>query len=177
MLITPAMVKRLNGWHSEEPHDITPFGGVGTRRMHCPRERPGYVSLEQAFQPHRMETWDKRILCFSGWCGMLNSILGLSQVWSLVAHLVKNLPAVQKTWVWPLSREDPLERKWQPTPVPLPGKSHGQRSLVGCSPWDHKESGMTERLTLWSVPPNLCQPKVSLDFAECFLGGRGQYHF
>ena len=29
-----------------------------------------------------------------------------------------------------------------------PGKSHGQRSLVGCSPWDHKELGMTERLTL-----------------------------
>ena len=26
-------------------------------------------------------------------------------------------------------------RQWQPTPVPLPGKSHGQRSLVGCSPW------------------------------------------
>ena len=31
-----------------------------------------------------------------------------------------------------------------PTPVSLPGKSHGQRSLVGCSPWGHKESGMTE---------------------------------
>ena len=28
-------------------------------------------------------------------------------------------------------------RQWQPTPVLLPGKSHGQRSLVGCSPWDH----------------------------------------
>ena len=37
-------------------------------------------------------------------------------------------------------------RKWQPTPVSLPGKSHGQRSLVGCSPWGRKESGMTERL-------------------------------
>ena len=32
------------------------------------------------------------------------------------------------------------------TPVLLPGKSHGQRSLVGCSPWDHKESDTTERL-------------------------------
>ena len=31
-------------------------------------------------------------------------------------------------------------RQWQPTPVPLPGKSHGQRSLVGYSPWGHKES-------------------------------------
>ena len=35
-----------------------------------------------------------------------------------------------------------------PTPVSLPGKSHGQRSLVGCSPWGRKESGMTEWLTL-----------------------------
>ena len=33
-----------------------------------------------------------------------------------------------------------------PTPVLLPGKSHGQRSLVGCSPWGLKESDMTERL-------------------------------
>ena len=37
-------------------------------------------------------------------------------------------------------------RQWHPTPVPLPGKSHGQRSLVGCSPWDCEESDMTERL-------------------------------
>ena len=37
-------------------------------------------------------------------------------------------------------------RKWQSTPVRLPGKSHGQRSLVGYSPWGHKESDMTERL-------------------------------
>ena len=35
-------------------------------------------------------------------------------------------------------------RKWQPTPVFLPGKSQGQRSLGGCSPWGHKESDMTE---------------------------------
>ena len=37
-------------------------------------------------------------------------------------------------------------RKWQPTPVLLPGKSHGQRSLVGYSPWGHKESDKTKRL-------------------------------
>ena len=63
---------------------------------------------------------------------------------SLVAQSVKNLPAVQKTQVRSLS----WRRKWQPTPVSLPGKSHGQRSLVGCSPWGRKELGMTERLTL-----------------------------
>ena len=37
-------------------------------------------------------------------------------------------------------------RQGHPTPVLLPGKSHGQRSLVGCSPWGRKESDMTERL-------------------------------
>ena len=37
-------------------------------------------------------------------------------------------------------------RHWHPTPVLLPGKSHGRRSLVGCSPWGRKESDMTERL-------------------------------
>ena len=37
-------------------------------------------------------------------------------------------------------------RQWQPTPVLLPGKSHGHRSLVDCSPWGLEESDMTERL-------------------------------
>ena len=37
-------------------------------------------------------------------------------------------------------------RQWHPTPVLLPGKSHGQRNLVGCSPWGRQESGTTERL-------------------------------
>ena len=39
-----------------------------------------------------------------------------------------------------------LERQWHPTPALLPGKSHGWRSLVGCSPWGRYESDMTERL-------------------------------
>ena len=41
----------------------------------------------------------------------------------------------------------PWRRKWQLTPVFLPGKFHGQRSLVGNSPWGHKESDMTERMS------------------------------
>ena len=45
-----------------------------------------------------------------------------------------------------LGREDPLEREWQPTPVFLPGESHGWRSLVDYSPRGCKESDMTERL-------------------------------
>ena len=40
----------------------------------------------------------------------------------------------------------PQRRQWHPTPVLLPGKSHGWRSLVGCSPWSCEESDMTELL-------------------------------
>ena len=47
-----------------------------------------------------------------------------------------------------LDWEDPSRRKWQPTPVFLPGESHGQKSLVSYSPWHCKELDMTEGLTL-----------------------------
>ena len=65
---------------------------------------------------------------------------------SLVAQRVKCLPGMQKTRVRSLGREDPLEKEWQPTPVLLPGESHGRRSLVGYNPWGRKESDTTERL-------------------------------
>ena len=44
-------------------------------------------------------------------------------------------------------RQTYWRRKWLPTPVFLPGQFHGQRSLVGYSPWGCKESNMTEQLT------------------------------
>ena len=65
---------------------------------------------------------------------------------SLVAQMVKNLSAIQETQAQSLGLEDPLEQL--PTPVLLPGEFHGLRSLVGYSPWGHKESDMTEQLTL-----------------------------
>ena len=46
-------------------------------------------------------------------------------------------------WVYPVWN---WRRHWHPTPVLLPGKSHGRRSLVGSSPWGHEESDTTERL-------------------------------
>ena len=67
-----------------------------------------------------------------------------------MALVVKDLPAIQElqeTWVQPLGREDLLEQEMAPTPVLLPRKSHGQRSLVGYNPWGPKESDMTEQLT------------------------------
>ena len=63
-------------------------------------------------------------------------------VTSLVSQMVKRLPTMQQTQVQSLGQEDLLE----PTPVLLPEKSYGQRSLVGYSPWGRKESDMTERL-------------------------------
>ena len=61
---------------------------------------------------------------------------------SLVAQTVKNPPAMRETWVQSLSWEDPVEKG--STPVFLPGKSHGQRSLTSYSPWGRKESDITE---------------------------------
>ena len=51
---------------------------------------------------------------------------------SLVAQMVKNLPAVQETWVQSVGQEDPWRRAWQPTPVFLPGES----------PWTEEPGGL-----------------------------------
>ena len=60
----------------------------------------------------------------------------------------------QVTWVWSLGWKIPWRRKWQPFPVFLPGEFHGQRSLVGYSPWGCKESDRTQWLTpVWSGLP------------------------
>ena len=62
---------------------------------------------------------------------------------SLVAQMVEKLPAMQETGVRSLGREDSLE-KGMATPVFLPGEFHGQRSLVGYSPWGRQKSERTE---------------------------------
>ena len=62
---------------------------------------------------------------------------------SLEAQTVKNLPAMQKTWVGSLGQEDPLEKEMATPPVFLPGEFHEQRRLIGYSPWGCKESDTT----------------------------------
>ena len=57
---------------------------------------------------------------------------------SLVAQMVKSLPAMQETQFDPWVRKIPWRREWQPTPVFLPGKSHGRSCLAGYSPWIHR---------------------------------------
>ena len=65
--------------------------------------------------------------------------------------MVKNMPVIQEAcvilgnpWVWKV----PWGREWLPTAVFVPGEPHGQRRLVGHSPWGRRESDTTEQLTL-----------------------------
>ena len=82
---------------------------------------------------------------------LLFNMLSMFVMASLVAQTVKCLSAMPETrfdlWVGKML----WRRKWQPTPVLLPGKSHGQRSLVGYSPWGRKESDTNEWLHFTSV--------------------------
>ena len=52
----------------------------------------------------------------------------------MVAQMVKNVPAMQETWVQSLGRKDPLEKGMAPIPVFLPGEFHGQRNLASNDP-------------------------------------------
>ena len=61
--------------------------------------------------------------------------------------MVKNLPAIQEASVQSLGWEDSLEKGMAIHSSILAGEFHGQRSLVGYSPWGRKESDMTEQLT------------------------------
>ena len=65
-----------------------------------------------------------------------------------MAQTVNNPPAMQKTQVWYLGQEDPLEEGTATHSSILPGETRRQRSLVGYSPWGSKESDKTEELTL-----------------------------
>ena len=86
--------------------------------------------------------------------------------------MVKNLPTMQETW-----GSIPWRRKWQPTPVFLPGKSHGQRNLEGCSPWGHKKWDMIERLTHTNdlftlfphLPPSLIHKRICIQTQTIWL--------
>ena len=74
------------------------------------------------------------IVMTPSFCDVNTPMLILS---SLIPQLIKNLPAMQKTQVWSLVWKIPWRRKWQHTPVFLPWKSNGERSLAGYCPWGH----------------------------------------
>ena len=88
----------------------------------------------------------------------------------IISQLISQASLVDQRQVGSLAWRDPLENKLQPTPVFLLGKSHGQRSLVGYSPWNHTESNTAEQLSmqyLWSLCcvlvtlPGFCQYYVA----------------
>ena len=103
---------------------------------------------------------------------LLSSEEAVQNFWSLLQHIIKKLIdlvywALSYTKYWrnfapPLGTHFlkkkfyPWRRKWQPTPVFLPGKSHGQRNPVGYSPQGRKESDMTEQLHFMRVAESLC---------------------
>ena len=72
---------------------------------------------------------------------------------------------MQETQVQFLVQEDPPETI--PTPIFLPGKSHGQSSLVGCSPWGGKELDTTEQISLLGPEKPMAARKVVL--IPCYL--------
>ena len=68
----------------------------------------------------------------------------------------------------------PWRRKWQPTPLFLPGKSHGQRSLAGYSLWGRKESDLTERLN--THPPHNTHKKKKIYVRNNIVQIKHLYH-
>ena len=63
----------------------------------------------------------------------------------------------------------PWREAWQPTPVFLPGESHGQRSLVRYSPWGCKELDMTEQSTHTHIPAILTESNVELRKPKVYI--------
>ena len=83
---------------------------------------------------------------------------------------------IQETWVWSLGGKDPWKKKWQPSPVFLPVKSHGRRSLAGCSPRGCKESDTTEWLNTQEKSRDSVFPGYYLSVHHPFLSGETLYH-
>ena len=117
-------------------------------------KQPGIQILSLFWHMNKSTTpdWDQTLHSWPGHLDLLPTLISKGLPWLLS---VKNLPTLQETqemWVQSLGREDPQRRKWQLTPVFLPGKSHGKRNMAGYSPWGCKESDTTEQLSISSFP-------------------------
>ena len=111
---------------------------------------------------------EMKILSFSSWLDLSGPAL-LQEPTQSHRNKTKDAPHTLNRLPWWLSGKEPVcqcwstrfnlwvgkspwRRKWQPTPVFLPGEFHGQKSLVCYSPWGRKEPDATERLTLSLQP-------------------------
>ena len=86
--------------------------------------------------------------------GLSSTTQGQEQGFPQAAQWVMNPSTkqeIQEMWARSLEREDPRRRKWQPTPLFLPGESYGQRSLAGYSPWVGRVGH-----DLATKPPKMC---------------------
>ena len=116
----------FSGWGSSQPSHWICVSCTGRQILHLSPSHPSGFSVLPIDSPraHCILLPD---LCFK------NTDLSISTSWSKfqIIPFIVLIPV----------RKIPWRRKWQPTPVFLPGKSHGQRSLVGYSPWGHKRVG------------------------------------
>ena len=94
--------------------------------------------------PGKFSCWFQSFALYLIFVSLINLCLSMF----LLGSDDKELLAMQQTWVWSWVGKIPWRREWLPAPVFLPGKSHGQMSLAGYSPWGHKELDTTEWLTL-----------------------------
>ena len=100
---------------------------------------------------------------------LLPMLIRASQVALVVKNWGTNAGRYKRCWFDPWVRKTPWRRAWQPTPVFLPGESHGQGSLVGYSPpWGCKESDVTEATQHTAHTPMLIkrQPQFSRSESE-----------
>ena len=108
--------------------------------------------------------------------------------WCSWYRICSPMKEMQKTMVRSLGQDDPWSRKWQPKPVFLLGKCHGQRSLVGNSPWGHKESDMTvwlstaqhmghfRNFSLNSSPWNFAMMYIFRNLFSCIKFTKGPFY-
>ena len=126
-------------------------------------ERASLVALLIKNPPAVQEIWfDSRVQKSPGEGKGYPTILGL--LWWLrqyIIHLQWETPGF-----YPLGGKIPWGRAWQPTTLFLPGEFHGQRSLVGYSPWGHKGSGTTGWLNI-AQSPRIFLKKLLLQYKNC----------
>ena len=79
--------------------------------------------------------------------------------------MVKNMPAMQDTWILSLGWEDSLKKGMATHLIFCPGELHEQGSLVGYSPWCHEESDMSERLSVTDQSTNFIFAKTLTNFS------------
>ena len=126
------------------------LGGVGGRRRRG-RQRMRWLDSITDSMDVSLSELRELVMDREAWRAAVNGVTK-SQTWlrdwTELIPLRTSLVAQMETRFYPWVGKIRWRRKWQPTLVLLPGESHGERSLVGYSPWGHTESDTTEWLHL-----------------------------